>query len=332
MNKWYSGEGNNSDVVMSSRIRLARNLQDAPFPSRMRGDIRKNTVKKIFAAIKNSPFAGEFDLIDLHDKSAAQALSYAEKQLISPQFAQNKENAAFLLSKDESVSIMLCEEDHIRLSAMEAGQNLAAAYAKADKLDNVFIENLKIAFDDKLGFLTAVPTNLGTGMKASLDLHLPALSQRGMIGQLSAMVGKLGLSLRPLFQADGDFYRLSNQVTLGITEQAAIDNMNAICDQIVKQERALREVLSQREDYEDKIYRAMGTLLMARRISVNEFFELISLVRVGISMGYCDKSYRDVGDLIQTVQTATITAASDADITPDTVAKIRAGLVREKLK
>lgn len=332
MNKWYSGEGNNSDVVMSSRIRLARNLEDAPFPCRMSRDIRKSTVKKIFAAIKNSPFAGDFDLIDLSSMSEAQAVSYAEKQLISPEFANNRENASFLLSKDESVSIMLCEEDHIRLAAMEAGQNLAAAYARANELDDVFIKNLKIAFDEKLGFLTSVPTNLGTGMKASFDLHLPAIKQRDMIGQLSVTVGKLGLSLRPLFGSNGAFYRLSNQVTLGITEQSAIDNMNAICDQIVKQERNLREMLANREEFEDKVYRAMGTLLMARKLSTAEFFELLSLVRVGISMGYCEKSYKDIGELIQTVQTATVIAASDADITADTAAKIRAGLVREKLK
>lgn len=332
MNKWYSGEGNNSDVVMSSRIRLARNLEDAPFPSRMNGDIRKNTVKKIFASVKNSPYAGEFDLIDLHGASQAKAYAYAEKQLISPEFAKMKEQAAFLLSKDESISMMLCEEDHIRLSVMEAGQNLEAAYARADKLDNILIDNLKIAFDEKLGFLTAVPTNLGTGMKASFDLHLPAIAEQGMINQLSVMVGKLGLSLRPLYGANGAFYRLSNQVTLGITEQAAIDNMNAICNQIVKQERAMREVLANREDFEDKIYRAMGTLLMARKLSESEFFALISLVRLGISLGYCEKGYKDIGDLMQAVQTATITAASDADITPETAAKIRAGLVRDKLK
>lgn len=332
MGKWYSSESKNSDVVMSSRIRLARNLDDAPFPCRMSKDIRKNACKKIFAAIKNSPFAGEFDLIDLGSMDEAKAHSYAEKQLISDEFADHKENAAFLLSKDESVSMMLCEEDHIRLSVMTPGQNLDEAYKKADKLDDVLIGNLKIAFDAKLGFLTAMPTNLGTGMKASYDLHLPALDERGMIQKLSTMVGKLGLSLRPIFDGNGSFFRLSNQVTLGISEGSAIDNMNAICDQIVKQERAIREYYSSKEDYEDKIFRALGILVMSRRLSEPEFFELISLVRVGISLGIIDKTYTDVGELIANTGDATIISCAEAEITPDTVLKIRAQLAREALE
>lgn len=330
MSKWMSTNGSNSDVVMSSRIRLARNLEDAPFPIRMSGEIRKSTVKKIFAAIKNSEYAGDFDLVELKNCSADKALSYAEKQLISNDFAENRD-ASFLLSKDEGVSIMLCEEDHIRLSAMEAGQNLQKAYEKANKIDNVFIQNLNIAFDDNLGFLTSSPANLGTGMKASFDLHLPAITENNMVLQLSSMVGKLGLSLRHLFSANSSFYRLSNQITLGITEQSAIDNMNAICAQIVKQERKLREYFASSEAFEDKVYRAMGTLLMARRIKSEELFELLSLVRVGISLGIIDKSYSDIGELFEKAQTSTIMAESDAEITADTASKIRAQIVRDKL-
>lgn len=133
-----------------------------------------------------------------------------------------------MLSKDGSASVMLCEEDHIRLQVRAAGQDLEGAYAKADKLDDALLERLPIAFDERLGFLTAVPTNLGTGMQAMLDLHLPALAGQGLIDQLTVMIGKLGLSLQPLYDGHGSFYRLTNQVTLGITEKAAIDNVNAI--------------------------------------------------------------------------------------------------------
>ena len=125
MNKWYSGEGKNSDVVVGATVRLARNLADAPFPIRMNNEIRRNTVKKIFAAVKNSPYAGEFDLVDLSAVSSAQAYAYAEQQLISRRFARQKDQGAFLLSKDGSASVMLCEEDHIRLQVRAAGQDLA---------------------------------------------------------------------------------------------------------------------------------------------------------------------------------------------------------------
>ena len=184
MNKWYSGEGKNSDVVVGATVRLARNLADAPFPIRMNNEIRRNTVKKIFAAVKNSPYAGEFDLVDLSAVSSAQAYAYAEQQLISRRFARQKDQSAFLLSKDGSASVMLCEEDHIRLQVRAAGQDLEGAYAKADQLDDALLERLPIAFDERLGFLTAVPTNLGTGMQAMLDLHLPALQVKGSLTSL----------------------------------------------------------------------------------------------------------------------------------------------------
>ena len=277
MNKWYSGEGKNSDVVVGATVRLARNLADAPFPIRMNNEIRRNTVKKIFAAVKNSPYAGEFDLVDLSAVSTAQA------------------------------------------------------YAKADKLDDALLERLPIAFDERLGFLTAVPTNLGTGMQAMLDLHLPALAGQGLIDQLTVMIGKLGLSLQPLYDGHGSFYRLTNQVTLGITEKAAIDNVNAICDQIVRQERNLRQQLQQQDAFLDRIYRAMGTLQMARTLNQDEFFDLVSLLRLGISLGESSKTYSDVGELIQKVQNATIAAAAGAEVTADAVDKIRAGLVRQAL-
>ena len=177
MNKWYSGEGKNSDVVVGATVRLARNLADAPFPIRMNNEIRRNTVKKIFAAVKNSPYAGEFDLVDLSAVSSAQAYAYAEQQLISRRFARQKDQSAFLLSKDGSASVMLCEEDHIRLQVRAAGQDLEGAYAKADKLDDALLERLPIAFDERLGFLTAVPTNLGTGMQAMLTKQADGLRE-----------------------------------------------------------------------------------------------------------------------------------------------------------
>ena len=188
------------------------------------------------------------------------------------------------------------------------------AYAKADKLDDALLERLPIAFDERLGFLTAVPTNLGTGMQAMLDLHLPALAGQGLIDQLTVMIGKLGLSLQPLYDGHGSFYRLTNQVTLGITEKAAIDNVNAICDQIVRQERNLRQQLQQQDAFLDRIYRAMGTLQMARTLNQDEFFDLVSLLRLGISLGESSKTYSDVGELIQKVQNATIAAAAGAEV------------------
>ena len=331
MSKWYSGQGNNSDVVLSSKIRLARNLQKVPFPCRMSNEIRKSVCKKIFAALQNSSFAGEFDLIELSSLSDIEKIALAEKGFISPEMAKQTRYSAVLLSKDESCSIMLCEEDHIRLSVMHAGEDLKAAYKKADAIDNVFIKSMKIAFSDKLGFLTSNPMHLGTGMKASVAFHLPAISERNMIGTLSAMVGKLGFSIKPLFSGNGAFYELSNEISLGITEENAIDNLTAICDQIVAQERKFRNELMEYSDFEDKIFRAMGTLKMARKLTVKEFLELISLARLGVSMNSFDISYESIGNMMHSLGTASIISQAETEFSAEDADRMRAQYVRENI-
>lgn len=333
MSKWYQGSGNNNDVVLFSKVRLARNLADSPFPSKMSAEIRKNVTKKLYATLKSSPLAGDFDMINLCDLSDAQAMSYAEKQLISRDFLKNKDLSSFMLSKNEDISVMFCEEDHIRINAFTSGQSIEDAYKKADELDDIFINTQKIAFSEKLGFLTASPVNLGTGLKASFALHLPALAASGAIYRLSAMVGKLGLTLREMFEnGAGDFYLLSNQVSLGISEKSAMDNINAICDQIVKQERAAREELKENIDFEDKIYRTAGILKSARKLDTDEFLNTLSLARLGASLKYLDIDFKTIGDMLYELQNATLIASSGAELNEQLCSKLRAQLVREKME
>ena len=330
MAKWYNGGGADNDVVLFSKVRLARNLSDTPFKSRMSREIKKNTVKKLYASVKNSDIAGDFNIVDLSAVSAVKAVSYAEKQLISPEFA--KEKGAFLLSSDESASIMLCEKDHIRITAFAGGFATEEAYKNADRIDNVFIHNLPIAFDEKLGFLTASPINLGTGLKVSVALHLPAIKSNGGMPRLASMVGKLGLSLRSLYNDKGAFYLLSNQISMGITEKAAIDNINAVAAQIIRQERNLRDVMKNSEVWEDKLYRSMGTLKMARRLEFSEFIELISDVRLGISLGFFDEELFNVDYLIHHLADGTVLSDYKSEDTPELSSKIRAEMIRNKLK
>ncbi len=333
MNKWYQGVGNNSDVVLFSKVSLARNLADSPFPSRMSGDIRKSVTKKIYATIKSSPVANEFDIVNLFDLSDAKAASYCEKQLIGKDFLKLKDKASFLVSKNEEVSVMLCGEDHININSFAAGQSLEEAYRKADELDDIFISTLRLAYSEKLGFLTASPMNLGTGLKASFALHLPALERAGALYRLSAMVGKLGLTLREMFEGGaGDIYVLSNQVSLGISEKSAIDNLSAICDQIVNQERAARESLKENIEFEDKIYRNMGILKSARRLETEEFLNCLSMVRLGAAMKYLDVDYKTVGDMLHNLLDSSLIAEADAELTEQMCANLRAQIVREKLE
>lgn len=329
MSRWYSEIGADNDVVMFSKVRFARNLSDTPFKTKMSNDIKRNTVKKLYACVKNSELAGDFDLVDLSSKSHAQAAAYAERQLISPEFA--REQGAFLVSYDESVSVMLCEEDHIRINAFASGFDIEKAYQKADKTDNVFLSSLPIAFDERLGFLTASPINLGTGLKISLGLHLPAIKENNSIGRLASLVGKLGLTLRPLYSDNGAFYMLTNHVSLGITEKSAIENIKSIASQIVMQERNLRSTMKRSEIREDKLYRSLGTLKMARRLTFPEFITLASDVRLGVALGFFDIDLSTVSELIHTLADGNVISSSGCEDEPELAPKQRAEIIRNKL-
>lgn len=334
MSKWYIEKGDQGDVVLSTRIRLARNLDEFPFPSRLdaEGKNRVNTLIKT-ALFEND--SKDFIYIEMKDLTRRQAVSLAERHLISPEFAAKKDGSALMLSGDESVSIMLCEEDHIRLQVMKAGLALEEAFDIADKLDSLLDSRLSYAFDDRIGYLTACPTNLGTAMRASVMLHLPALTRCGQISRLASTVSKLGLTIRGAYgegsRAIGDIYQISNQITLGITEETAIANLKSIVLQLVGQERAAAVKMVKNPADEDKIFRAYGILKYARLLSTEEFMELASLVRLGAARGILDVSIEKINELIVNMQPATVSAANEnADTAPERDA-IRAAAVREAL-
>lgn len=330
MEKRYESSATNSDVIMYSKAVLMRNLAHVPYSIKMNDDTKRTVVKKVFACIKNSPLAQEFDLINTSDISKAKALSYSEKDLISDGFA--KQNSSFLLSKNEDVCISINEEDHIKINSFASGQNIEEAYNKANDIDDIFIKGLHIAFSDKYGFLTSSPFNLGTGVNVSVVLHLPALANKGIMSKLSTTVSKLGFVLKEMYEGGaGDFYILTNTVTLGITEKNAVDNLNAVCNQIVAQERSAREALKENPSFEDKIYRTLGILKLARKLSVEEFLNNISLVRLGISLGYFEYSYELIGDMIYNLFDATLVDSSKSDLTQSMCETLRAQIVREKL-
>ncbi len=334
MGKWYIEKGDQGDVVLSTRIRLARNLEEFPFPSRLdaEGKNRVNTLVKT-ALFEND--TNGFSYIEMKDITRRQAVSLAERHLISPEFAAKKDGSALMLSEDESVSIMLCEEDHIRLQVMKAGLALEEAFDIADKLDSLLDSRLNYAFDERIGYLTACPTNLGTAMRASVMLHLPALTRCGQISRLANTVSKLGLTIRGAYgegsRASGDIYQISNQITLGITEETAIANLKSIVLQLVGQERAAAAKMVKNPADEDKIFRAYGLLKYARLLSTEELMELISLVRLGAARGILDVNIEKLNELIVNMQPATVSAANENADTAPARDKIRADAVRKAL-
>jgi protein arginine kinase len=335
MSKWYIGNGEKSEVVVSTRIRLARNLEEYPFPSKLNAAGKK----QVNELVRDALLGGcdeDLSYIEMESLTRAQAISLAERHLISPEVASSVNGRALLLSEDESVSIMLCEEDHIRLQVMESGLALDSAYKRADKLDNAVASKLQLAFDERIGFLTQCPTNLGTAMRASVMLHLPALTRCGQIGKLASTVSKLGLVIRGAYgegsSPKGDIYQLSNQITLGISEEAALNNLQSITLQLVAQERAAAEKLIENPIEEDRIFRAWGILKNARVLSGDEFMELSSLIRMGISNKSIDFDIAKLNELTTRVQPATINAAEGKELTSQQRDILRAKWVREALE
>ena len=331
---WYKNKGNEGDIVLSTRVRLARNLEDYPFPIRLTAQEKKNVslvVKESLADYNGR----NLSYIDMSTLAPAQAVSLAEKHLISPEFAYEGAGRALLISDEEDVSIMLCEEDHIRIQVILPGLSLNEAFGEADKIDSIIENKLNYAFNERIGYLTQCPTNLGTGMRASVMLHLPALRKKGAMRRLSTTVAKLGLTLRGSYgegsDISGDIYQLSNQVTLGISESAALQNLTSIAMQIVSQEKQARASLIKDEDFIDKIYRSWGILRSAYKLTSNELTNLISYVKMGAAEGIIDVPTEKLTQMFIELQPATINVAQGKTLSQSERDGLRAEKVRKEL-
>lgn len=332
---WYRKTGADGDVVVSTRIRLARDLAHLPFPARMTGEQREDMISQVFGAFPNDQTCA-FERRRMSEFSGRELLAMVERHVISPEFARNPAGEALLVSPDESVSIMVGEEDHLRIQVMRAGFDLDSAWQEATCWDDYLDSRLHFAFDERLGYLTQCPTNLGTGMRASVMLHLPALQEKGIVQQLAATVSKLGLTIRGLYgegsKPEGALYQLSNQVTLGITEQEAIENLRSIVMQIVREERTCREQMRENPAFEDRVFRALGILKNARLLTGNEFMALISQVRMGAALGMIESLKLDELDgLLIEAQAGALMEAAGEDLEPSQRDMRRAQLVRSRL-
>lgn len=327
-----------SKVVISTRVRLARNLRDYPFPCRLSAQNKEKIIDSVKKAIteSNSAVANDFKFIRMSELDPKQSVSLVEKRLISPEFISETEGRALMLNTDSSVSIMINEEDHIRLQVIKKGLSLEEAYDTADRLDTLLDENLSFAFDEKLGYLTQCPTNLGTGMRASVMLHLPALEKSKAIGRISGNLSKLGLTIRGAHgegtEPQGALYQLSNQVTLGISEKAAIENLKSITEQLAAQEEQARERICSSVDVQDAISRSCGILKFAKLISHEEALRLLSNVRLGIESGQIDDvDIQMVDSLMTEVEPATLSVGIGKSLSPRDRDIERARLIQSRL-
>ncbi|MDP4178762.1 MAG: protein arginine kinase [Bacillota bacterium] len=341
MENWImSKNSDESNLVLSSRIRLARNIDKVPFPIRIDEEKGKELIKDVENVFYISPEIKEDYITNyLWNLDEVTDNSFLEKHLISPRLINNYKKSAFILNKDQTVSIMLNEEDHIRLQCITAGLNLEEAFKDANKLDDIIEDKLNYAFDENLGYLTACPTNLGTGLRASVMIHLPVLSMSKEITQLYNAVTQIGMTIRGLYgegsNADGNVYQISNQISLGVTEEEIINNINAVVNQIINQENIAREHLLKNRKYEleDKIFRSLGILKSAVLMNSKECLSLLSNVRMGIEMGIInDISSQTINELFVSLQPATLQLLVNKKLNDKERDLERAKLIREKLK
>lgn len=283
--KWYEKEGSCGDIVVSSRIRLARNLKEYPFPSRLTEAAEKELLGKLSAFLLQNP-GFRYLTLDGGDDNAIGAL--VEQHLISPELAGKRSGCGVVFSEDEHISVMLNEEDHIRLQVLGSGFCLKECLEEADRLDDALERQFAYAWNERLGYLTCCPTNLGTGLRASVMLHLPALTETGEIRSVVSTLGKLGFAVRGLYgegsSAVGCLYQVSNQLTLGPTEAETLERLESAVHSAIDRERSLRTELQKRDPdwLADRCWRAYGLLKNARRLSTAEAMKLLSDLRMGI--------------------------------------------------
>ncbi len=293
MLKWYEQMAPDNDVVISSRVRLARNLETYPFSSKITDEqavVLVNEVKDVTRLLteqdRRKYYSCNISTLSDIDKTAM-----VERHIVSPLLAEKEQTTGLILSEDETISVMINEEDHVRIQAIIGGMNLEQAFAEADMIDDIAYEKLHFAYDEKFGYLTACPTNAGTGMRASCMVFLPALSSARLIQKLIEEVGKYGVTIRGIYgegtKSLGSIYQISNQKTMGISESEIIENLKRIVVQVVKQERKRREYMLSvnADEIEDQVFRSYGILKFARQMSPDDAMALLSQLKFGMDCG-----------------------------------------------
>lgn len=322
-----------NDIVLSSRVRLARNIDGIPFPVRLNINERTAINARIRSVVREE--ALPLKAVDMSSLYPYEAVALAEKHLISPEFASRSEGRILLLNEDETVSIMVNEDDHMRIQAFEKGLNLEKALDVAMKYDDVFDACLHFAFDTRLGFLNQNPRNLGTGMRASVMMHLPALSRTGGMSRFASMISKLGMNVRGSYgdaaSVKGDIFRVSNQLSLGISEKEAISNLHTLTMQLATKERAAAEEYIKDIGVRDRIHRASGLLKNAMLLSADEMMEMLSWIRLGALYGLNDCDPEVINDLFISMQPANINVLGGGKLSVAEREEIRARYVRKKL-
>ena len=336
--EWTKGTGPSSNIVMSSRIRLARNLAKVPFPNKATKKDLAHVLLSVERAIKTIDYFKTSTLFRMGEIDNVDKTFLIERHLMSHDHAANSDGNALLVSEEEVLSVMINEEDHLRIQVMQSGFDLENTWKIIDTIDSKLSEKLEFAFLPKWGYLTACPTNTGTAMRGSVMLHLPALVMTKQINKVLSAITKLSFAARGFYgegtQATGNFYQISNQVSLGHSEEEILQNINGLIRQVIEQEEQARQalVVQNKPMLADKIFRSLGVLKNAYIISSQETIQLLSMVRLGIDLGIIENLGREViNELLIMIQPAHLQKIEKKKLSVTERDTKRANLIRKKL-
>lgn len=337
LTSWMVAEGEHSDIVLSTRIRLARNLQDHLFPvcaSKEQAEHVSETVNRAVEGIEEYPFTS----IAMKDLSSLERQILVEKHLISSQLIDPEKYGAVLLSEDETISIMVNEEDHVRIQCIYPGFQLEAAYDTADFIDSEIESSLDYAFDETFGYLTSCPSNTGTAMRASVMMHLPALTITKQIERIIPAISRLGMVVRGSYgegsEALGNIYQVSNQITLGKSEAEILKDLESITNRLMAHEKKSRELLLAKSEIhlENRVFRSLGTIKHARILPTAEAARCLSDVRLGIDIGIIKNvDMMILNELMIFMQPGFLQQYKGTELTSDQRDILRAQLFRDRL-
>ncbi|GGJ01316.1 protein-arginine kinase [Alicyclobacillus cellulosilyticus] len=341
MSRWMRDGGPQDDIILTSRIRIARNIQDIPFPILQTQGHANQVLDTVRRAIAQPAFTrlGQFEMVRMSDMPLLDRQVLMEKHLISKELVDKPRHGAVVLRDDEVVSIMVNEEDHLRIQVIMPGLRLKEAWQLADQIDDALETEIPYAFHERYGYLTACPTNVGTGIRASVMMHLPALVLSGQINRILTAISQVGLTVRGLYgegtESAGNLFQVSNQVTLGESEEEIIANLMSVVQQLIDHERQARRMLlsENRDALEDRICRSFGILAYARRMDSKETLERLSDVRLGIDLGIIKGvSAGILKELMIMTQPAFLQKYFNQELSPAERDVRRAALIRERLR
>ncbi|MFQ5639689.1 MAG: protein arginine kinase [bacterium] len=336
--RWLTYEDEYSDIIISSRIRLARNLKGYPFPNRISSGEAEKLVKKVRAACTKCQALKKASYYRMNTLSEWDKKYFVERRLASPQLVEKDKHSLLVIGTNESLSIMVNEEDHLRIQTIEPGLGILDAWRTTSSIDDELEEYLPFSYSDKFGYLTSCPTNLGTGLRVSIFVHFPGLSLQDNINKVINELPTSEIAVRGFYgegsESVGNIFQISNQLTLGRTEDSVIDRMTKIALKIIELERAAR-VKVMRDDrirVEDIVFRAMGILQNARVITSLESMNLLSNVRLGCELGLLSNINRvALNQLMVLIQPAHLQKIYKKELKPEERDMARAKFIRQNL-